>query len=66
MLDFEVNDMTCGHCVAAITKAVQAASPGAVVNIDLSRHRVQVDGASDPDAIIAAIRDAGYSPSHQS
>ncbi|MEY3674478.1 MAG: hypothetical protein RJB47_1186, partial [Pseudomonadota bacterium] len=24
MLTFEVNDMTCGHCVSSITKAVVA------------------------------------------
>lgn len=28
MLAFEVKDMTCGHCVDAITKAVEAADPG--------------------------------------
>ncbi len=62
MLDFHVNDMTCGHCVAAITRAVQDASPGAVVDIDLSSHRVSVNGASDAAAVAAAIREAGYSP----
>ena len=24
MISFEVNDMTCGHCVSTITKAVKA------------------------------------------
>ena len=36
MLTFEVKDMTCGHCVGAITKAVEAADPGARVQIDLA------------------------------
>jgi copper chaperone len=29
MVTFEVNDMTCGHCVSAITKAVAFVDPGA-------------------------------------
>lgn len=62
MFDFDVNDMTCGHCVAAITRAVQDASPGAEVDIDLPSRRVRVNGASDVAAIVAAIREAGYSP----
>lgn len=31
MITFEVNDMTCGHCVGAITKAVGFVDPGAKV-----------------------------------
>lgn len=62
MLVFEVNDMTCGHCVATITNALNHALPGAMVTIDLPSHSVRVSGASDAAAIEAAIRDAGYSP----
>lgn len=62
MLEFEVNDMTCGHCASAITKAVQATTPDAQLDIKLDTHRVLVNGATDANAIEAAIRDAGYSP----
>ncbi|MCC2595563.1 heavy-metal-associated domain-containing protein [Pusillimonas sp. MFBS29] len=62
MLEFEVNDMTCGHCVSAITKAVQAAAPQAQLDIKLDSHRVLVNGAPDATVIEAAIREAGYSP----
>ncbi len=65
MLEFEINDMTCGHCVAAITKAVRDTSPGAAVDIDLASHRVRVGGASDADAIAKAIQAAGYTPVRQ-
>jgi copper chaperone len=61
MLVFRVDDMSCGHCVATITKALQQAAPDAVVEVDLARHLVQVDGAQ-PAAIEQAIREAGYSP----
>ncbi len=57
---FTVADMTCNHCVATVTKALNAALPGAMVQIDLPKHAVQVAG----NAAIAAqaIRDAGYTP----
>ena len=62
MLEFEVNDMTCGHCVNTITKAVQATAPNAELTIKLDTHRVLINGAPDANAIEAAIRVAGYSP----
>ena len=63
MKTFEVNDMTCGHCVGAITKAIKAAAPGAEVRIDLATHCVMIDRA-DVDSIQLgkAIEDAGYTP----
>ena len=33
MISFQVNDMTGGHCVSTITKAVRSADPGAGVEI---------------------------------
>lgn len=61
MIHFEVNDMTCGHCVRAITQAVQAADPGAQVQVDLATHRVQVQPvAADAAVLRAAIEEAGY------
>jgi copper chaperone len=43
MITFEVNDMTCGHCVSTITKALKATDKDAKVEIDLASHRVKVD-----------------------
>jgi copper chaperone len=62
MLEFEVNDMTCGHCAGVITDAVSAIAPDAEVKIDLSAHRVWVSGPSHADAVENAIRVAGYAP----
>lgn len=33
MITFEVKDMTCGHCVSTITKAVRAVDKEATVRI---------------------------------
>jgi copper chaperone len=62
MITFEVNDMTCGHCVSIITKALKAADKDASVHIDLATHRVQIESTSaDTEELAGAIRDAGYS-----
>lgn len=57
---FNVPDMTCGHCVSTITKAVKEAVPNATVTTDLGAHRVTVAGASDIEEVRQAIADAGY------
>ncbi len=62
MLSFRVPDMSCGHCAATIGKAARAAAPAADVTVDLPTKRVEIKGAAEPEAVIAAIRAAGYEP----
>jgi len=63
MIAFEVNDMTCGHCVSTITKALKAVDPGARVQIDLATHRVQVEPTEADEVDLSdAIKEAGYTP----
>jgi copper chaperone len=63
MITFQVDDMSCGHCVSAITQAVKAADREANVHIDLAAHRVQIEPASaTADALAEAIAEAGYTP----
>ena len=63
MITFEVNDMTCGHCVSTITKAVRALDQQASVNIDLASHRVEIQsGETDAQELSDAIKEAGYTP----
>ena len=63
MVTFEVQDMTCGHCVNSITKAVRAMDPTAQVTADLATHRVQVESTeSDSTKLGDLIREAGYTP----
>lgn len=63
MITFEVNDMTCGHCVSTITKTLKATDKNARVQIDLATHRVQVEPVSaDAEELAEAIKDAGYTP----
>ena len=62
MITFEVKDMTCGHCIKAITQAVLTVDSTAKVQIDLSTHRVQIESASAETELSHAIVKAGYSP----
>lgn len=63
MIALQVNDMSCNHCVGAITRAVQDVDAGAQVRIDLQSRRVEIEPrAAAADALVAAIRDAGYTP----
>ena len=63
MISFQVNDMTCGHCVSSITKAVKDLDSGATVQVDLSTHLVKIE-TTEADAVELgeAIKEAGYTP----
>ncbi|MBO3759461.1 heavy-metal-associated domain-containing protein [Ciceribacter sp. L1K22] len=58
MIEFRVEDMTCGHCEKTVRAALADALPGAPVTVDLARHRVTVDGDAEKAAV--AIAEAGY------
>jgi len=63
MISFQVDDMSCGHCVSTITTALKAADKDAKVQIDLATHRVQVESVNaDAGALADAIKEAGYTP----
>jgi len=57
---FQVPEMSCGHCVRAITAAVQARDPAARVEIDLADRKVAVSSTLAPAELAAAITAAGY------
>ncbi len=60
MLNLKVSGMTCGHCVAAVSKAVRAVPRVEDVAVDLAKGEVAVKGNPDPDAVRAAIVEEGY------
>lgn len=60
MIELNVKEMTCGHCVAAVTRAVKSVDPSAAVQVDLQSGRVRVDGRSVAAELIKALEDAGY------
>ncbi|CUA86053.1 heavy-metal-associated domain-containing protein [Chelatococcus daeguensis] len=63
VLSLRVEDMTCGHCAAAISKAIETGLPGTQVAVDPASKLVSVRGGTDIAAIKALVIKAGYTPS---
>ena len=57
---FEVPGMSCGHCTAAIEKAIKAIDPTAKVTCDTGTRKVDVESILSERALTEAIRNAGY------
>lgn len=60
MYELQVEGMSCGHCVNAVTKAVQGVDATAKVDVDLAQQKVRVNSGADLEAIKTAVIDAGY------
>jgi copper chaperone len=60
MTEFEVQGMSCQHCVAAVTRSIQEIDPQAQVRVDLEGGKVAVESAQSNDALKDAIDEAGY------
>jgi copper chaperone len=57
---FTVQGMSCGHCVKAITQALQARDPAASVRVDLGAREVGVESSLSAEEVLAAITEEGY------
>ncbi|OWW20350.1 cation transporter [Noviherbaspirillum denitrificans] len=60
MYELKVEGMSCGHCVSAVTKSVQAVDAAAKVEVDLPQKKVLVNSSVPLEDIKAAVEDAGY------
>ena len=60
MIELTINDMTCGGCVASITRIVKNLDANANVEADVASKRVKIDSAIHADALLAAIAHAGF------
>ncbi|GAA0408700.1 heavy-metal-associated domain-containing protein [Micromonospora gifhornensis] len=59
---YQVQGMTCGHCVSAVSGQVGALSGVTDVTVDLPAGRVTVTSEQplDENAVRAAVDEAGY------
>lgn len=57
-----VTGMTCGHCKAKVSKALQQVEGVYAVEVDLVHGKAEVDAApaTSADRLVAAVRAAGY------
>ena len=60
---YQVEGMTCGHCVNAVRTEVSAIAGVTSVDVDLTTGKVTVssDADLDIDAVRHAVDEAGYS-----
>ena len=58
---FSVEGMTCGHCVRAVTRALQNQDPAASVNVNLAAKEVGVESRLSAEQVIELITEEGYS-----
>lgn len=62
MQSFNLPDMSCGHCVAAIKEALKAADAQARIEIDLEARTAEVDSSLPRETLVAVLTEAGYPP----
>lgn len=61
----KISGMTCGHCVAAVTKALQQVPGVEQAEVSLDPQQAVVTGDAEPQALIAAVEQEGYEASVQ-
>lgn len=59
-MKFHVPDMSCGHCVATIEKAIKAADSAARVRPDLPSRTAEFDTSLPITELEQILKDAGY------
>jgi copper chaperone CopZ len=63
-VQLSIGGMSCGHCVARVTKVLGALDGLEVDNVRIGAAELRFDPARRSiDEILAALRDAGYEPS---
>ncbi|MDI9469357.1 MAG: heavy metal translocating P-type ATPase [Bacillota bacterium] len=57
---YDVGGMTCSACQARVDRAVRSLEGVEEVSVNLLTGRMLVSGSAAPEAVIAAVEDAGY------
>jgi copper chaperone len=60
MQRFNVQGMTCGHCVKAVTTAIKDKDSTAIVQVDLPTGEVIVESDLTAEQVIGLIGEEGY------
>lgn len=58
---YVVTGMTCGHCVAAVTKEIEGIPGVEQVEVSLDSALAVVTGPATETDVMAAVTEAGYS-----
>ena len=60
VITLKVEGMSCGHCVKAVTAAIQAKDPNAKVEVDLADGTVKAETVLPRHVISMAVEEEGY------
>lgn len=60
MFEFELPDMTCGHCASMVTQTLKLTDPACTVAVDLKAQKVRVQSTEDRQTLAEALAEAGY------
>ncbi len=63
MIELNLPDMSCGHCVSTVAQTCKLVDPAARVDVDLGAKLVKIQSAMDRVGFVEALTDAGYPPS---
>ena len=55
-----IQGMSCQHCVASVTRALQAVPGVETAQVSLDEARAQVTGSAAPQELVDAVQRAGY------
>jgi copper chaperone len=64
MFTLKVSGMTCGACINAVTRAVQAQDPQAQIQVDLATQLVTLETSLSPELASGLLREAGFPVAH--
>ena len=60
VVELTVEGLSCGHCVKAVTAAIQARDPAAKVQIALPSGALRAETALSPAQVAEAVAGEGY------
>ena len=58
--EYKVDGMTCGGCVASVTRALEKALPSVKIEVELEPGTARIEGSHEASAVERAIEDAGF------
>lgn len=62
MHEFQLPDMTCGHCAGRVGQALKLADPQCKIDVDVAARKVTVRSEEDRASLAEALTEAGYPP----
>ena len=62
MHEFQLPDMTCGHCAGMVSQTLQMTDPECKIQVDMPKRTVTVQSTEDRQKLAEALTEAGYPP----